>query len=142
MSVSRAAYGGERGAGERREEREPVAEAVALVDHVADASGEGVVVAAGTGGDEQSQQGAQRGDAEELVLGLTRFIAGTGSALTCTNVVDMVGDVRIQNQPGTNAEQYKNWCVPLSNSDGEPVLIEDLTSIDLFARVAEASARR
>ena len=76
------------------------------------------------------------------MLGLTRFIAGTGSALTCTNLVDMVGDVRIQNQPGTNAEQYKNWCVPLSNSDGEPVLIEDLTSIDLFARVAEASARR
>ncbi|MCQ4623154.1 4-alpha-glucanotransferase [Corynebacterium sp. CCUG 70398] len=84
----------------------------------------------------------ERGDTEELVLGLTRFIAGTGSALTCTNLVDMVGDVRIQNQPGTNAEQYKNWCVPLSNSDGEPVLIEDLTSIDLFARVAEASARR
>lgn len=83
----------------------------------------------------------ERGDANELVLGLTRFIAGTDSALTCTNLVDMVGDTRIQNQPGTNAEQYRNWCVPLSDGAGNAVLIEDLDSIELFGRVAEASRR-
>ncbi len=83
----------------------------------------------------------ERGDVDDLVLGLTRFIAHTGSALTCTNLVDMVGDTRIQNQPGTNAEQYKNWCVPLSDKDGNAVLIENLEDIDLFHKVAEASSR-
>lgn len=83
----------------------------------------------------------ERGDVDDLVLGLTRFIASTGSALTCTNLVDMVGDTRIQNQPGTNAEQYKNWCVPLSDKDGNAVLIENLEDIDLFHKVAEASSR-
>lgn len=75
------------------------------------------------------------------MLGLTRFIAGTGSALTCTNLVDMVGDTRIQNQPGTNAHQYKNWCVPLSDKNGNAVLIENLEDIDLFHKVAKASVR-
>lgn len=83
----------------------------------------------------------ERGDVDELVLGLTRFIAGTNSALTCTNLVDMVGDKRVQNLPGTNSEQYRNWCVPLSDKDGKAVLIEDLEGMELFRAVAEASAR-
>ena len=83
----------------------------------------------------------ERGDVDELVLGLTRFIAGTNSALTCTNLVDMVGDKRVQNLPGTNAEQYKNWCVPLCDKEGKAVLIEDLENIELFRTMAEASAR-
>ena len=80
-------------------------------------------------------------DVEALVEGLTRFIASTPSAMTCTNLVDMVGDVRIQNQPGTNREQYSNWCIPLCDASGTPVLIEDLPEIDLVARLAEASRR-
>ena len=84
----------------------------------------------------------ERGDVDDLVLGLTRFIASTGSALTCTNLVDMVGDTRIQNQPGTNSTQYKNWCVPLSDKNGNAVLIEDLENIELFHKMAEASARK
>lgn len=83
----------------------------------------------------------ERGDVDELVLGLTRFIAGTNSALTCTNLVDMVGDKRVQNLPGTNSEQYQNWCVPLCDKDGKAVLIEDLENMELFRRMAEASAR-
>ena len=78
---------------------------------------------------------------EDLLVGLNRFIAGTPSALTCTNLVDMVGDTRIQNQPGTNAEQYPNWCIPLGDARGETVLIEDLAGNDLFHRVARASRR-
>lgn len=80
-------------------------------------------------------------DVNALLVGLTRFIARTPSAMTCTNLVDMVGDERIQNQPGTNAEQYSNWCIPLSNAAGEAVLIEDLDGLELFDRVAEASQR-
>ncbi len=83
-----------------------------------------------------------RGAVSDLLVGLNKFIAGTPSALTCTNLVDMVGDLRIQNQPGTNREQYQNWCVPLTDGDGEAVLLEDLEKMELFQRVAEASKRR
>ncbi|WIM69051.1 4-alpha-glucanotransferase [Corynebacterium breve] len=82
-----------------------------------------------------------RGDIDDLLVGLNRYIAGTSSALTCTNLVDMVGDRRVQNQPGTNSEQYRNWCIPLTDGNGKSVLIEDLASLDLFKRVAEASKR-
>lgn len=81
------------------------------------------------------------GDVEDLLVGLNRFAASTPSALTCTNLVDMVGDVRIQNQPGTNAEQYSNWCIPLCDASGTAVLIDDLPTNALFKRVAEASKR-
>jgi len=37
-----------------------------------------------------------------------------------------VGDLRPQNMPGTGADLYPNWCVPLCDSDGEEVAIEDL----------------
>ena len=80
-------------------------------------------------------------DVDALVEGLTRFIASTPSAMTCTNLVDMVGDTRIQNQPGTNREMYSNWCIPLCDASGTPVLIEDLPDVALFTRIAEASAR-
>ncbi|MCT1663195.1 4-alpha-glucanotransferase [Corynebacterium sanguinis] len=81
------------------------------------------------------------GDVEDLLVGLNRFVASTPSALTCTNLVDMVGDVRIQNQPGTNAEQYSNWCIPLADATGTAVLIDDLPDNALFRRVAKASKR-
>ncbi|WP_179948267.1 4-alpha-glucanotransferase [Corynebacterium liangguodongii] len=86
-------------------------------------------------------RGLDEGDTEDLVVALNRFVASTPSALTCTNLVDMVGDVRIQNQPGTNAEQYANWCIPLCDAHGKAVLIEDLAGMDLFRRVAGASIR-
>ncbi|WP_018296062.1 4-alpha-glucanotransferase [Corynebacterium lubricantis] len=103
---------------------------------------------AGDFGDAQTPEGSftevprdERGNVEDLLVALNRYIAGTSSALTCTNLVDMVGDTRIQNQPGTNADQYRNWCVPLTNGSGTPVLIEDLEGMELFNRVAEASKR-
>ncbi|WP_288831412.1 4-alpha-glucanotransferase [uncultured Corynebacterium sp.] len=78
---------------------------------------------------------------DDLLVGLTRFIAGTPSALTCTNLVDMVGDTRIQNQPGTNSAQYSNWCIPLGDATGSVVLIDDLPGTVLFRRIAQASRR-
>ncbi|WP_435383872.1 4-alpha-glucanotransferase [Corynebacterium fournieri] len=80
-------------------------------------------------------------DVDALVEGLTRFIASTPSAMTCTNLVDMVGDTRIQNQPGTNREMYSNWCIPLCDASGTPVLVEDLPDVPLFRRIAAASQR-
>ena len=83
----------------------------------------------------------ERGSTEDLMVGIHRFIAGTPSALSCISLVDMVGDIRAQNQPGTTKDQYPNWCIPLCDADGTPVLIEDLADVALFHRIAEASER-
>ena len=40
-----------------------------------------------------------------------------------------------QNQPGTDGSQYPNWCVPLANSEGDVVLVEDLVSSVRFRRL-------
>ena len=62
----------------------------------------------------------------ETVEGLYRYVAKTPSKLVVASLVDAVGDVRPQNMPGTGADQYPNWCVPLCDSDGEEVAIDDL----------------
>lgn len=84
---------------------------------------------------------SERGSAERLILGLSRYVAGTPSALTATSLVDMVGDRRPQNQPGTTKEKYPNWCIPLTDGHGTPVLVEDLREHPMFRAVAEASRR-
>lgn len=84
----------------------------------------------------------ERGETTTLVAATHRFIAATPAALTCTALVDMVGDRKIQNQPGTGRDLYPNWCIPLSDSEGHPVLVEDLAANPIFQRVAEASRRR
>ncbi|MFH0411366.1 4-alpha-glucanotransferase [Corynebacterium sp. L4756] len=83
-----------------------------------------------------------RGNPTQLMGALHAFIAGTPSALTCTNLVDMVGDIRAQNQPGTTNELYPNWCIPLCDTEGQPVLIEDLAQNALFKAIAAAATRR
>ena len=62
----------------------------------------------------------------ETVEGLYRYVAKTPSKLVVASLVDAVGDVRPQNMPGTGADLYPNWCVPLCDSDGEEVAIDDL----------------
>lgn len=83
----------------------------------------------------------ERGDALDLIAGMHRFIAGTPSALACLSLVDLVGDVRAQNQPGTCRDQYPNWCVPLCDSKGQPLLIEDFATHPAFRKIAEAGRR-
>ncbi|MEJ5928945.1 4-alpha-glucanotransferase [Corynebacterium sp. H128] len=82
------------------------------------------------------------GDYPGLLIGLHRFVAQTPALLSCVSLVDMVGDIRAQNQPGTSRDMYPNWCVPLCDSAGKPVLIEDLAKQPLFKRIAAASQRR
>ena len=62
----------------------------------------------------------------ETVEGLYRYVAKTPSKLVVASLVDAVGDVRPQNMPGTGADLYPNWCVPLCDPDGDEVAIEDL----------------
>ena len=82
-----------------------------------------------------------RGELAGLLEGLHRFVAGTPSALTCVSLVDMVGDKRAQNQPGTTRDMYPNWCVPLCDNDGTPITIETLRDHPLYRTVADASTR-
>lgn len=56
---------------------------------------------------------------------LHRFLARTPSRLVGIQLVDAVGEVRTQNQPGTFRE-YPNWRVPLADGAGDPVWVEDL----------------
>ncbi|WP_197088338.1 4-alpha-glucanotransferase [Corynebacterium occultum] len=110
-----------------------------ILDRIADNGG-----FRGTELEGRSFKGAQRderGKTRDLLVGLHRHIAGTPSALTCTSLVDLVGDRRTQNQPGTTKDLYPNWCVPLCDGEGTAVLLEDLAEAELFAPVAEASKR-
>ncbi|MBC6830578.1 4-alpha-glucanotransferase [Corynebacterium sp. HMSC055G02] len=71
---------------------------------------------------------------DALVTGLHRFLDQTPSALKCEALVDMVGDRRTQNQPGTSHDQYPNWCIPLTDAEGKAVLVEDLPRFPGFKR--------
>ena len=64
--------------------------------------------------------------AQEVVEGLHRYLALTPARMLAVGLPDLVGDVRAQNQPGTNRE-YPNWCVPTCDGAGVAVTIEDLT---------------
>ncbi|WP_402467487.1 4-alpha-glucanotransferase [Isoptericola aurantiacus] len=61
----------------------------------------------------------------EVVEGLHRYLRRSRAALVGVQLVDAVGERRSQNQPGTDTE-YPNWKVPLADSSGNLVLVEDL----------------
>lgn len=61
----------------------------------------------------------------ELVEALHAFIKQTPAVLLGVSLADAVGERRTQNQPGTDQE-YPNWKVPLGDSAGNVVLIDDL----------------
>ena len=71
-------------------------------------------------------RGLLAGDADvaTTVDALYALIARSPSALLAVALVDAVGETRIQNQPGTDATQYPNWCIPLGDPDGRPVSVE------------------
>ncbi len=61
----------------------------------------------------------------EVVEAMHRWIFQTPSVLIGVALVDAVGERRAQNQPGTDRE-YPNWMVPLADSSGRVVLLDDL----------------
>ncbi|MFC8313267.1 4-alpha-glucanotransferase [Gordonia sp. NPDC057258] len=76
-----------------------------------------------------------------VVDALYAVIARSPSVLLSVALVDAVGERRIQNQPGTDSTQYPNWCVPLANSEGDVVLVEDLVSSVRFRRLVSVLNR-
>ncbi|WP_062310461.1 4-alpha-glucanotransferase [Demequina rhizosphaerae] len=62
---------------------------------------------------------------EDLIAGLHRWVLESPALLTGVAVTDAVGERRAQNMPGTDTE-YPNWCVPVTDGNGVPVLLDDL----------------
>lgn len=79
-------------------------------------------------------------DVAGRVVALHRLLAQSPARLLGISLPDLVGDVRAQNQPGTHRE-YPNWCVPLCDAAGDPVLIEELPSAALTVPLVDAIRR-
>ncbi len=76
-------------------------------------------------------------DPDEVLIALERAIFATPCALVGVTLTDLVGDVRAQNQPGTNTE-YPNWKVPLCDGHGAPITLDVLFQHPLAKRVLAA----
>ena len=81
-----------------------------------------------------------RPDPAEFTVALYGFLARTPAALVGVSLADAVGERRPQNLPGTTT-QYPNWCVPLGDGDGRPVLLEDLAAHPGVRAVVAAVSR-
>jgi 4-alpha-glucanotransferase len=75
--------------------------------------------------------------AEAIILALYRYLGRTPSKLLALSLVDAVGDLRTQNQPGTT-DEYPNWRVPLTGPDGRKLLLEDVFRDPRAAALADA----
>ena len=62
---------------------------------------------------------------EDLLIGIHRAVLAAPALLAGVALTDAVGDLRTQNQPGTDRE-YPNWCVPLTDDRGLPVILDSL----------------
>ena len=62
---------------------------------------------------------------EELADALHRFIAATPSRYVVAAPADAVGDLRQPNVPGT-VDEYPNWRLPIADSSGRVLLLEEL----------------
>jgi 4-alpha-glucanotransferase len=68
---------------------------------------------------------------DACVTALHRIVAASPARLIGIALPDLVGDVRAQNQPGTDQE-YPNWRVPLADRTGAAVALEDLGDASLL----------
>lgn len=76
----------------------------------------------------------------QITVAMHRLMSRAPSRLLCLSLVDGVGDLRTQNQPGTDQE-YPNWCVPLTDSEGRAVLIEELMDSSLLRTLVRSLSR-
>ncbi|MDD7384862.1 MAG: 4-alpha-glucanotransferase [Actinomycetaceae bacterium] len=72
----------------------------------------------------------------ELVEAMHEFLALTTAELMVVSLTDMVGERRMQNQPGTSTE-YPNWKIPLADSTEDIVMIEDLPTHPRYRSMVE-----
>ncbi len=72
-----------------------------------------------------------------VVTALHRFVTWSPAKLVAVSLADLVGERRTQNQPGTK-DEYPNWRVPLADSEGAPVFIEDFPKIARMEQIINA----
>jgi 4-alpha-glucanotransferase len=75
-------------------------------------------------------------DVDDRVIALHRVVAASPARMVGIAVPDLVGDLRAQNQPGTDQE-YPNWRVPLTDRHGDAVALEDLGDAPLLEDLVE-----
>ncbi|MDR0783898.1 MAG: hypothetical protein LBE83_09115, partial [Propionibacteriaceae bacterium] len=56
--------------------------------------------------------------------------------LKCVALTDVVGERRIQNQPGT-IDEYPNWRVPLGDETGRRLTLEQIYELDRVKEVSD-----
>jgi 4-alpha-glucanotransferase len=74
---------------------------------------------------------------EDLLIGIHRAVLAAPALLAGVALTDAVGDLRTQNQPGTDRE-YPNWCVPLTDDRGLPVVLDTLFDHPRLRALVEA----
>jgi 4-alpha-glucanotransferase len=84
-------------------------------------------------------QPGKRPTADEFTVALYGYLAKTPAKLIAVNLAEAAGEVRSQNVPGTR-DEYPNWKLPLCGPDGNPVLLEDLSTSDRVRAVARAAS--
>jgi 4-alpha-glucanotransferase len=67
----------------------------------------------------------RRDRVQRTVVALYALLKSSPSNLKGVHIPDLTGDPRTQNQPGTDQE-YPNWRIPLTDAEGNSVLLEDL----------------
>lgn len=73
----------------------------------------------------------------EQVLGWHRWLAASEAPLIAVQLADAIGDRRPVNMPGT-VDEYPNWRLPLADSAGTQVTVEQLADRADLARTAAA----
>ncbi|TNU74088.1 4-alpha-glucanotransferase [Miniimonas arenae] len=73
----------------------------------------------------------------EIVEALHVHLVASDSLLIGVALVDAVGERRAQNQPGTFRE-YPNWQIPLADSSGHAVLVDELDDVVRFQSLTAA----
>ena len=77
---------------------------------------------------------------EEFTAALYGFLTRTPAVLIGVSLADAAGERRPQNMPGT-VDEYPNWRIPLTDADGQPVLLDDLAAHAGVRAVAQAVSR-
>jgi len=63
--------------------------------------------------------------AAEFTAALYAYLTRTPAVLIGVSLAEAAGERRPQNMPGTT-DEYPNWRIPLTDGEGDPVLLEDL----------------
>jgi 4-alpha-glucanotransferase len=126
---------GELGVLERSLEEEKAAEGASVNTVVQALVGRGLLPAGTTVTPEAPQSLV-----DDVVVALHGYLAQSPARILGVAVPDLVSDRRAVNQPGTSAE-YPNWLVPVSDSGGTPVTLEQIEASPLAPRLAEVLNR-